>query len=237
MKKKQIIKCSISVIFIILLFIALFMDPTSLIITMGIGPARILKWALTGLFAVGFLFNTIVMIRMLLKERKREEPTTKLYAARAEKYDEDAIKAEVERFLKIRPNLQTELKQACDQMDSINRKQAKIREILTRNKMDIQEVEDTIAIAEKSLLHNVVKIINRADLWDTEECNRAEKAEIYREHREQIQNRLKQNEEILINCDVLLSATMDYIENKNKDDSSGQLHLESMTDAIRKLTH
>lgn len=236
MKKKITIRSLVSAGSLILLLVSLLIDKTFLIINMGIQAARITGWAVSGLLGIIFLLNTISLLRVIMKNQKPAKPAAPLRVEKEEDYDEDAIKQEVLKLLKLRPNLQGELRQACEQMDSINRKQAKIKEIFTRNKMDIDEVEETIAIAEKSLLHNVVKIINRADLWDTEECNRAEKADIYKEHRTQIQNRLKQNEEILINCDELLSATMIYMETKNKDSASGQLHLETMTEAIKKLS-
>lgn len=215
----------------------LLTDKNNLIIRLGIVAAQALQkvgWVAAGaLFVAG---NGVILAKML---GQRKTPTPRQMPIEIfpkDRVDPDYIRQELTRFSQERPALRQQIAEALAQMDSIDRKQAKIGNIFERNQVgSLGEVASTVDDAEHGICLNMVKIINRMILWDPMEWNKPGKEEIYAGHMAYIQKCLSRNEEILSKCDILLSETVSYIDEQNSGSDSKQLHLDVMTETIQSL--
>lgn len=226
----------------ILLLAILFLltDRNSLIISMGIILAGYLVvggWILLGVVFVG---GNLLFLRKLRRERQNqaiaEARLMPVEVSPNEPLSPERLREEFEHFYKQRPVLQEQIAAAVAQMDSMDRKQAKLRSIFERNRVStLDEVEATINDAEQVLCRNMAKLINRVILWDPLEWNKPGKERIYDGHRAYIQKLLDQGDEILSKCDVLLAETVGYLDEKDAGIDSGRLHLDVMTETIHSL--
>ena len=186
-----------------------------------------------------FVAGNVVWGRSLLRKRRElapPEPPPVMELDSSEPAGPEQIRRELHSFRKVRPALQDQIDAAIAQMDSMDRKQAKLRELFRRNRISsLGEVETTIDDVELCMCRNLVKLINRMVLWDPLEWNKPGKEPIYAEHRAYIQKMLAKNDAILSKCDILLVETVSYMDEKDSDMDSGQLHLDVMTETIQSL--
>jgi hypothetical protein len=147
-----------------------------------------------------------------------------------------AIRGELTRLSGSRPKLKDLLALGLSQMDSIDRKQAKLKEILDRNGVtSMSEVISTLDGAEQTLCQNMVRVLNRAILWDPLEANKPGKEAVFEGHRKYMSRILDKNESMLTMCDTLLAETVSYLGEKTSDADDGALGLAAMTEVMRSL--
>lgn len=236
MKPKMIKGLIINLILIAGLVVVITLNKTDLIIALGLTAANWLKWGGMAVLLLLLLIHNILWAGQLLRREKKAEQDITLTVSVDNTYDPEYLRKELKRFAMECPQLKNELAEAYAQMDSMDRKQDKIRDIFERNKeASLGEVEATMEIVEQSMFRNIVRIINRAILWDPMEAGKPGKEAVYREHRERIRYRLKQNEEMLSKCDHLLSETVGYIGEKSGNNNSSDMHLDSMMETIQSL--
>lgn len=236
MKKKVLTGTIVNLILVIGLIVLLILDRTTLIISMGVTAANLIKQGGTAALIVLLVLHNTLWVIGLLKKEKQRLPDISLTVSSDTSYDSEQLRKELHRFARERTGLKQELTEALEQMDSMDRKQEKLLSIFKRNKEEsLGEVEATIEIAEQSMFRNIARMINRAILWDPLEANKAGKEKVYQEHQKHIRYLLNQNEEMLSKCDFLLSETVSYIGDKKGGGKSGELHLDAMMEAIRSL--
>lgn len=241
---KRIVRGGIifNMIFVILAIVLASIDPNSLIISMGIVLANYIRlggWILWGvLFAIG---NVVFLLR--LRQEKHNQTiaaarVTPIEFSAKEMLNAEVLREELGNFYKQRPALQEQILTAIAQIDSMDRKQAKLREIFERNHVStLDEVESTVNDAEQILCRNMAKLINRIILWDPLEWNKPGKENIYDNHRIYMKKLLDQSDEILSKCDLLLAETVSYLDEKDAGMDSERLHLDVMTETIQLLSN
>ncbi|MDR0886955.1 MAG: hypothetical protein LBN22_11520 [Clostridiales Family XIII bacterium] len=240
MKKliNKLIGFNILIVILAIVGIFLTINEVTLIIYIGVRATAFLVpfvWIVTiGVFLGG-------NISLYVKNRKylpqRPKPAPKPIQEDFDYTNPNHIRSELNRLLTERPLLQSRLEDCLLQMDNIDRKQAKLDEILKRTSEEssLSEVVSTIDEAEKSLCKNLAKVINRAILWDPIEARKAENQIEYQTYRDYIDKYIALNKSILKQSDVLLFETINYIDEKDNG-ASGEVGLKAMTDAIRSLS-
>ncbi|MGF7011946.1 hypothetical protein M2146_002500 [Lachnospiraceae bacterium PF1-22] len=224
----------------IIAFIITFTIPkTSFIIWFGIAMTNILFIAVRvlSLLVVGVAIFLLIRSQKEVSAHKKKESVRNIKVNTNSDYDQDYIanllslkKEEIE-------GLEKELDCLQGQMASMDRKQDKIREILERNQTkSLQSVENTLINVEQVIFSNIIKILNRADLWDNEEYHLESKREIYVEHRTRIKKLIDVNDNLLNKTDELLSETIKYLNAKDGD-NVGSSQLETMLSTIQSLTN
>lgn len=200
----------------------------------GAGALTVALWAVLGVLAVGL---NLFWLRRALKSRKRPAKALDVASFTSNgRIETDALRAELEKYRRERPALEEPLQQAVAQMNSMDRKQEKLKELFERNQVvSLGDVDATLDDTEQAMCGNIAKIVNRAILWDPLEWDKPEKREIYAEHRAYIQQMLAQNDQVLLMCDRLLSETVQYVDEKSTRPDSGQMHLEVMTETVQTL--
>lgn len=227
-------------IVILLAIVLAATDRSNLIVNMGILLANLLMtggWILVG---AAFVVGNIVFLLKVLRERRNraiaEARSMPVEVSPKDALDPERLRQEFAHFYKQRPALQEQITAAIAQMDSMDRKQAKLKSIFERNHVSsLDEVEVTINDAEQVLCQNMAKLINRIILWDPLEWNKPGKEKIYAEHRAYMLQLLAQGDDILSKCDVLLAETVSYMDEKDAGVDSGRLHLDVMTETIQSL--
>jgi hypothetical protein len=210
---------------------------TWLIITVGIVAADALLRGGWALLACAFLTGSGVLFAGWRKSRRLERGAA--YSVRFsldKEQDPAVIRGEITGLLGVRPKLKELLTQGLSQMDSMDRKQAKLKEILDRNSASsLNEVVSTLDGTEQTVCKNLVRVLNRAILWDPYEANKPGKEAIFDEHKKYIGRILDKNESILTMCDTLLAETVSYLGEKTSGADDGALGLAAMTDVMRSL--
>ncbi len=120
----------------------------------------------------------------------------------------------------LSPELDDEIDLAIDQMDSIDRKQEKLAEILKRNETPYGSLTETGEQTESVIYNNIRYMLNRVTLWDEEEYHNPKKKHIYEEYLAQIKKVLDKNDEILNEFDLFLSEVSN-IKNQVIENDSG----------------
>jgi hypothetical protein len=209
---------------------------TQLIIDVGIAAADIIIASGWALAACAFLAGTCIIVS------KRRVLRPHVHAQRRKEYPLNSkikpadIREEIARLLALRPELKGFLAPGISQMDSIDRKQDKLGEILARNDAgSLEEVAVTLDSAEQALCKNMVKMLNRAILWDHQEADKPGKEAVFESHKKHIGTILGKNEDILTMCDALLSETVGYLNERSSGDNDGAYELEAMTRVMRSL--
>ena len=214
---------------------------TGLIISFGLRAANLFVVSvavITGVFAVASITALILVGIKKAKQGKRANPVSAVQIfEKGKPVDPDKIRAELLRLQTERVQLKGDLQRALSQMDSIDRKQAKFKDILQFGAANsVNEVGVTVDETEQVLCKKLMRIVNRAVLWDPEEADLPGKEEIYRKHKQYMANTLDEIDELLNLCDTLLSNTLNYIDEKNSGIvSDGKMALEVMNEVVQSL--
>ena len=228
---------------VLLLIVILFLvDRTALIITFGFRMTQTL-------LILGFVVAIILFITgngaVILATKKhlkgpagaaKKKDMNRPFLSAEERQDPVNVREDLEILMDTRARVREVFAEGLNQMDSIDRKQEKLAEILQRSEAGtLAEVTKTIDEAETALCRNLTKVINRGILWDDSEALEREKTVIYEEHREAMHRCLSQNRNILHQCDTLLTETVNYLDESADEGSSGEAGLRAMTEAIKAL--
>lgn len=121
---------------------------TDLIIYMNIHMADRIYMLIRALLALIFISENVFLILKLFAYQKAIAaiPAPTLAFTPNDPLSTDRLRAELEKYRQIRPSLQNYIETVQGQMDSIDRKQAKIRHIFARNQIDtLGDVEKVIS--------------------------------------------------------------------------------------------
>jgi hypothetical protein len=241
MAKKFIRNISIlnAVLIVWALAFFLFTDKVAMIIAWGLKPAnRFIVFnivLLIGFFVAG---NAILLIRnrKLFKRSKQPQPLPPLMTVGEGKHDPGNIRKDLQTLMTVNPEWSALLSEGIAQLDSIDKKQAQLKDVLARNDSGaLNEVENAIDEAEVCLSKNLSKVVDRAIMLNSLERVSPEKDAILQENENRMTAILKKNAEVLSLCDILLTESINYLDEKDASVNSGALNLEAMTDAIRTL--
>jgi hypothetical protein len=213
---------------------------TRLIISIGVTATDALFLITRVASGLAVAAGLVYHIKGLLKKHKARLAAKKVENLAAfpldKAIDTAAIREELSRQMTERPKLSNILAQVLSQMDSMDRKQAKLNEILVRNNNStLGEAVSTLDAAEQTLCRNTLKILNRVLLWDTLEADNPGKKALYEEHENYFRKTLATNDKILTMCDTLLVETACYLNERSSGVDDGSVELEAMTSVIRSL--
>jgi hypothetical protein len=239
MVKKLICKISIwnGILIAWVLGFFLLSDKVALIIALGLKAANLLILCNIIVPAVLFVAGNSFLIVKNRKQFVREKPKeVTLTSGKEDKVAPENIRRDLKALIASNPELAGMLNECFLQMDSIDNKQAKLKDVLARNDFGaLREVGNSIDEAEVHICKNLSKIVDRAIMLNSLERESAEKSMIVEENRNRIRGILKANNEILSLCDILLTESINYLDEKNSSGDSGQLNLTAMTEAIQTL--
>jgi hypothetical protein len=204
---------------------------------MGIVAADVLLLGGRILLVCAFLAGSAAFLIQWRKARQLERSAAYSVKLSLDKEQRpEVIRGEITRLLGVRPRLKESLTLGLAQMDSIDRKQARLREILDRSDTaSLNEVVSTLDGAEQTVCRNLVRVLNRAILWDPYEANKPGKEAVFEGHKKYIGRILDKNENVLTMCDTLLAETVSYLGEKTSDADDGALGLMAMTEVMRSL--
>ena len=226
-------------VLVILALLFSMVSRTELIIRIGVAGANAVVaggWILLGLLAVAGNTGCAVLALRRRKQQRLEASPPLLTLEQKEAADAEKIRAELLKYQKELPALRAEISQALAQMDSMDRKQAKLQEVFARNRVQsLSEVAQTIDETEQGMFRNLTRMINRITIWDPLEADDPARAGIYRGYRGDIQSALARNEELLSMCDKLLGETVSYVDERNENTMDDRLQLQVMTETIQTL--
>jgi hypothetical protein len=215
----------------------LTLSRTEMIIRYGIRSAdtlRVVYWAAWGVLAVGL--NAAYIFGARRRKKQREAEPIRLTFAPDSVLAPAEIRAELLRFQGERPQLAQLLAQGLSQLDNIDRKQAKMAELIARNDVNLlSQAQEALTSAEQTLCRKLVLVLNRALLCDPLEVNPRRREAVFAEHARAMQVFLTENEDVLNRCETLLTETVRYVEEKKAGRET--MDLQVMTDVIRSLAN
>ena len=213
----------------------LTIDRTEWIIRMGIQrtdqliPFLWIAWAVAAV-ALNIAYFAVAIVR----RRRANAAQVKLTFAEGKAQDPAEIRRELERFMGERPRLKELLQQGLDQLDNIERKKERMREILERNELSLlSQAADALDDAEQTICRKMILLLNRALLCDPEEENARRREAVYEQHARYMQTFLAENEDVLNRCEKLLEETVRYVEERKAGKDT--MDLQIMTGVIRSL--
>ena len=238
MKKNRLILIALNTTLIALVIFFLSISRSDMIIYLGVSAADILTIVFWSVIAAVFILGNGILILRILKEKHSNSAVDVLVAQIDEKVrlSPEEIRSEIKNYTSLYPNLTNFTNALWSQMDSIDRKQENLKQIFRKNSVNnLDTVDAAVDQAEQNICRNAVKILNRITIWDPLEVNKSGKEEIYAQHRAYISKYIDSNEDILSKCDILLSETVDYINEKDSTGEAGNLHLDIMTETVQAL--
>ena len=126
----------------------------------------------------------------------------------------------LKKYRLVNRELDDEIAVALSQMDSIDRKQQKLAEVLKRNEANLNSLIDTGEETENVIYNNIRYMLNIVTIWDEKEYQNPNKKYIYEDHLVHIKEVLNRNDEILTEFDVFLSEVSN-IKNQVIENDSG----------------
>jgi hypothetical protein len=213
----------------------LAIDRTEWIIRMGIRRAdQLISLLWIAWAAAAAALNIAYLVFMIVRIRRANAAQVKLTFAQDKAQDPAEIRRELTRFMGERPRLKALLQQGLDQLDNIDRKKERMREILERNELSLlSQASDALDDAEQSLCRKLILILNRALLCDPEEENARRREAVFEQHARYMQTFLAENEDVLNRCEKLLEETVRYVEERKAGKDT--MDLQIMTGVIRSL--
>jgi hypothetical protein len=215
---------------------------TELIVWMGVRGAGASLAAARAALALAFLAGNALLGRGALREARASKPAREvslnLNVGQNRAMDPPAVRQELLRVARERPRLARMLHDGALQLDSMDRKQAKLKEILRNSSASAgfaREIPVAVDETEQLICQNLAKVLNRAVLWDPNEAGRQDKAQIYEGHLDYIARHLARNEDALNACDALLAEMLNYMDERGVGGNEGAETLAAMTEALQNL--
>jgi flagellar hook-basal body complex protein FliE len=233
--RKFVILNAVLIAWVLVFFLAV--DRVALIINVGVRAADFILIAAAAVPAIIFVGGNLLIFarnrRVLFPPKVKKVVLT---TGKDAKRTPDNVRRDLNSLIGSNPELSSLLSSGISQMDSIDKKQAKLGEILERNDSGVlKQVADSIDEAEVSLCANLTKIIDRAIMLNSIEQDSSERAAVYSENMNRISQVLNANNETLSLCDVLLTESINYLDDKNESGGGGNASLEAMTTAIKTI--
>ena len=225
MRKKRFVTtwAVVEVIFLAVLAGGFYLsrNKADLIIYYGVRTANALVIAVIAIALAALIISFFLFLGAYQKRYRRLRPQKPAPApapaqAKPDVNSEEYIRGKIEYFLGVRPRLRGELTECLNQMDSINEKQASLREVRTRIDAGfLQNVAESLDKAESSIWKNLLAIINVAEIWDPKEAGDPAWAAVYDEPRASIRSGLKLNDDLLKQCAILLTKGTAFANDKS----------------------
>ena len=215
---------------------------TTIIIQMGIrtfSMLSILPFFAIGAGLIALIVGFLPVIRKYLaakaemrqaEEKKREESRPTLSYS-ADTYDPADIRRRLRQLKEQRPDLADALDKCEAQMDALDRRQAKLKELLDLNEAEyLRTTEELLNEVEQFICKNFRKIINRGIVSDIEDDEVFSKDNKYSTYSELIEAVLNSNQVELDNIKKFLADLADLVSEQN---DNTETTLESWMQVIR----
>ena len=237
--RKIVVLNTIVIVWFLVYLFAFNLNKVSLIVSMGLKAANFFLGLNVAAIAMLFLLgNFLVIYRGVKKLRKSKPapPKVTVISDMENKHDPFRIRNDLSALQNGRPEFVRCLMEGITQLDNIDTKEAKLQEIRSRNEAGaLKEVADSLQDAEEGICKNLSKIIDRAILIDSLEKDSPHRDSIYSENLNRMRSILDLNAETLTLCDVLLTETINYLDEKNASGGATGEGLMAMTEAIHTL--
>ncbi|MDR1158594.1 MAG: hypothetical protein LBK75_09905 [Oscillospiraceae bacterium] len=194
------------------------------IVALGIGFAPAVKARLTAQAA----------IRQKEEEKRAESRPTLSYSAGS--YDPIDIRRRLGRLKEQRPDLAGALAKCEAQMDAMDRRQAKLKDLLDLNEAEyLRATERLLDEVEQFICKNFRKVINRGIVSDLEDDDVFARDEKYSTHLELIEAVLAGNQTELDNIKRFLADLADLVSEQNdKSETTLQAWMQVIRDSLKK---
>lgn len=215
---------------------------TSLIIQMGIRAFKILSvlpfFVIAGgvcAFGAGLVpsirkgLATKAEIRQLEMEKRVESRPTLSYSAAA--YDPSDIRRRLDKLKKQRPDLNDALAACEAQLDTMDQRKAKLKDLLDLNEAEyLRATQELLSDVEQFICKNFRKVINRGIVSDLEDDSVFAQDDKYSTHLELIEAVLASNQTELDNIKKFLADLAELVSEQN---DNSEITLESWMQVIR----
>jgi hypothetical protein len=229
------------------LFLLTLMAKTTIIIQMGIRVFSALSAlpflaAGAGIVVLGVGFVPTIKARLAAQAEVRQKEEAKRVESRptlsyaAGSYDPTDIRRRLGRLKEQRPDLAGALAKCEAQMDAMDRRQAKLKDLLDLNEADyLRATEGLLDEVEQFICKNFRKVINRGIVSDLEDDDVFARDEKYSTHLELIEAVLAGNQTELDNIKRFLADLADLVSEQN-DKSETTLHawMQVIRDSLKK---
>jgi hypothetical protein len=224
------------------LMLPIYMMETQLIIWMGIRSFQafsVLPFfvAAIGVIVLCFGLAPIVKARLAAKSeirQKEEEKLTESMATlsySAASYDPADIRRRLKKLKEQRPDLKNALTKCEAQMDAMDRRQAKLKELLDINEAEyLRATESLLDEVEQFICKNFRKVINRGIVSDLEDDDIFAQDEKYSTYSELIEAVLSGNQTELDNIKRFLADMADLVSAQN---DNSEITLQAWMQVIR----
>ncbi|MDR0381396.1 MAG: hypothetical protein LBH86_05320 [Oscillospiraceae bacterium] len=168
-------------------------------------------------------------IRQKAEDQKAESRPTLSYSAGS--YDPDDIRRRLGRLKEQRPDLAGALAKCEAQMDAMDRRQAKLKDLLDLNEADyLRATEGLLDEVEQFICKNFRKVINRGIVSDLEDDDVFAQDDKYSTHLELIEAVLAGNRTELDNIKKFLADLADLVSEQN---DNSEITLQAWMQVIR----
>ena len=215
---------------------------TMIIIQMGIRAFNILSilpfFAIgAGVFALGAGFvpsvrkrlTTKAEIRQIEMEKRVESRPTLSYSAAA--YDPNDIRRRLDKLKKQRPDLNEALTACESQLDTMDKRKAKLKDLLDLNEAEyLRTTQGLLDEVEQYMCKNFRKVINRGIVSDLEDDQVFAQDDKYSTYHELIEAVITSNQTELDNTKKFLADLADLVSEQN---DNSETTLKSWMQVIR----
>ena len=238
MKKRVIWWIIVDVILAGLMWTIGRIERDDLIIAVGVrGAAPLRIGALVALALLAALAN-YQFIRSAVKQYRQTAPQQplRLQTARDGTFTTEQVRRDLKYLSERQPYIGGYMKRGLLQLDDISKKQESLKQILNRKPdASLQAVVDTIDNAGKSVSRRLYNMMDLAIVLDAS-TQKLESREINSQQKRAMEQYLRQNDQVLVECDKLLSQTVQYLGSRDSEVVGSHLELEAMTEAMQALT-
>lgn len=134
-------------------------------------------------------------------------------------------------------SLKEEYLELQDDIKSIANKRQTLKTLSSENNLNLSNVITVLENSETTIFKNIQKALNCVALWDIDEEKNPIFADIYVERTSYLDEVVKINNKICVNCDRLLSETVKYINAKTEGLKDNDADIGSMQTALQTLSN
>ena len=211
-------------------FVAANVFRVALIVSQGIIAANALVTACLVVAGAGLVVAALGTIPIIRRQTARLSDSRRTALLAGGKETPQVIRDELRRLQKLHPLLTAELDSCLEQLDSMDRRQAQLDEILRISKTEIEwsSVKDLLQSVEKVICANLRAVIVRGIACDQSDQPNSEH---YNELKELIQTQLAKNQKLLDESKEALTHVADLISG---DSAAGDsIELDSWLKVLR----
>jgi len=211
-------------------------NPDDLIIAAGVRGASLITWACYAVIAALFVLLNARSLKKLfkhLRDSRYDNSPLRLSVSRPGDISPEDVRKDLRYLAERQPVVEGYMMRGGYQLDSIDRKQLRLRQILSRNKDEsLDAVVDTMEKAEQTILSRLRKVIDLSILVDPHDKTGTAASS---RSRSMIERHLQLNDEILAQCDTLMTETVMYLGSRDSANVDSSADIAAMTEAMQAL--